>query len=653
MAGMTQDEAETAPGASRVGDARWRTVMLVVMGLLGALVLVGLVFTLGGANKQRDRALRLQAHSYDVMILARTLSGTIAQSEASLGRYVISTEKSQGQIYYDQWRLAGTQIDRLALLVYNNRSQSRAVERLRAAFLARGDELSLTALNTNYGQNDQALSRYYQSREGESLTAIDRTLDHIINQERALLETRTANARRTVERSNTIAATLAVFGMAIVLGAIALGWLTIGAVSDRVRAQAEAETERGRAEDLENAVAAATNELRIQEGKLRQVQKMEAVGQLTGGIAHDFNNMLAVVIGGLELARRSVKGDPASTARHIDNATEGANRAAALTRRLLAFSREDSLKPELIDAAALVGGMSDLLDRTLGDAITIVTRDQSDGWRVRADRVQLENAIVNLAVNARDAMDARGLLTIATGQATLIEHEIETCAAGEYVSIAVIDDGCGMSPDVVERVYEPFFTTKEAGKGTGLGLSQIFALVRQLDGCITISTALGVGTTVTLFIPRDVSDETAGEIVDLQVAAPPAHRSLSVLVVEDDPRVLAATMGALDELGHHGIACDGSDKAADLLATHADVDLIVSDVLMPGMTGPEMIAELGPRYPHIAVLFVTGYAGDANTSEFAGHGVLRKPFTLVALERAIEETMATDRPARPEQIAAE
>jgi len=631
-------------------------ITLVVMGLLGAAVLVALILTLGEANRQRDRALQAQAHSYDVMILARTLSATIARSEASLGRYVISGKGEQelGQIYFDQWRLAGTQLGRLERLTQTTGEQSARVAQLRTAYQQRGTELSLTALSTTYGKNSQALARYYKSRQSPTLAAIDRTLDEIIRGERNLLDARTTDAMRTVDRSSRIAGVLAIFGVLIVLGALLLGWFTLQAIGERAIARAEADAERERAEELSAAVTQATDELRVQEAKLRQVQKMEAVGQLTGGIAHDFNNMLAVVLGGLELARRALTADTAAVARHLDNATDGATRAAALTRRLLAFSREDSLKPEPIAAAQLVSGMSELLDRTLGDAITIATRDSARGWSVRADRVQLENAVLNLAVNARDAMNGRGELLITTGATTLREHQVDHCAAGDYVTIAVTDTGTGMTPDVVERVYEPFFTTKEAGKGTGLGLSQIFALVSQLDGAIVIDTAPSCGTTVTLYLPRDVEAAMPDPAAVIDIVAEPASATgLQVLVVEDDPRVLAATIGALEELGHHGIACDAPAKASALLGEHAGIDLIVSDVLMPGQTGPEMIAAIGPRFPHVAVLFVTGFAGDASASEFGDRPVLRKPFTLVGLERAIDEAMAQCRTSPQHQIAAE
>ncbi|QNQ10554.1 ATP-binding protein [Sphingomonas alpina] len=631
----------------------WRTIMLVVVALLGAIVLVALIVTLGEANRQRDRAIRAQSHSYEVMILARTLSGTIARSEASLGRYVISADKSLGRLYFDEWQLAGQQITRLDQVTNDNPPQQARIDALRRAYNARGAELSLTALSTNYGQNNQALARYYQARKAISLTEINQQLDGIIAQERLLLDRRTGAAMRSVDQSNSVAKVLVVFGILIVLGAIALGWLTVEALGQRASARAEAEAERERAHELEEAVTQATAELRQQEGKLRQVQKMEAVGQLTGGIAHDFNNMLAVVLGGLELAKRQLHNHSSPALRHIESAMEGANRAAALTRQLLAFSREESLRLEPIAAGELITGMSDLLDRTLGDAITVVARDIGRGWLTHADRHQLENVILNLAVNARDAMEGRGTLTIVTSGTALAEHAVGRCPAGEYVTIAVSDTGCGMTPEVMERVFEPFFTTKPVGKGTGLGLSQIFAFVRQAEGEIGLQSEPGKGTTVTLYLPRDATASVSKAEQIAAVPEPVAPLALDILVVEDDERVLAATMGALEELGHRAIACGDPLAAPALLQSTGHIDLIMSDVLMPGQTGPEMIAALAPDYRHVAVLFVTGFAGEASEAEFGGHHVLRKPFTMAALERGIVAAMAVERPAAPHSIAAE
>ncbi len=646
---MSGNEGEAvAPGEP--GGA-WRTIMLVVMALLGALVLVALMLTLNNANAQRDRALRLQTHSFEVMILARTLSGTISGSEASLGRYVISGDKLLGRRFYDEWRVAGQQITKLDRVTDDNSEQQKLTDDLRRAYEVRGRELSLIALSTNYHKNDQALARYYQAREAASLGEINRLLDQIIAHERSLLDARTGEALRSVAQSTGVARVLGAFGILIVLGAIVLGWMTVRALGERAVANAEAETERQRAEDLEAAVTKATAELLEKEARLRQVQKMEAVGQLTGGIAHDFNNMLAVVLGGLELARRNV-GDAEQARRHIDNATEGANRAAVLTRRLLAFSREEALKLEPIEPGTLVAGMSDLLDRTLGDAITVVARDAGSGWQIRADRYQLENVILNLAVNARDAMEGRGQLTITTECTALTAGEIGTCPSGDYVTIAVTDTGCGMTPDVLERVFEPFFTTKPVGQGTGLGLSQIFAFVRQADGEIGIVSEPGQGTTVTLYLPRHVG---GGANVARQEEQPVVGISaaLDILVVEDDPRVLTSTMAALAELGHRPLACDNPLLARSLLGRMGSIDLIVSDVLMPQQTGPEMIAALSDGYAHVAVLYVTGYAGDGTETALGGHQVLRKPFTIAAPEHAIAAAMAAPRGAEPNSIAAE
>ncbi|MFD1786993.1 ATP-binding protein [Sphingomonas floccifaciens] len=652
-------------GGSRIAQllhAHWRAIMLVVVATLGAGVFVAVIVTLGNANRQRDRALDLQSHSFEVMLRTRALAETMARAEATLGRYVISADKRIGQQYSDEWLQAGQQIERLATLTRDTPQQNRRVDALRAAYQSRGAELSVIALSTRYKKNGQALSRYYAARDAAALRRTSALLESFLESERTLLERRAAEAQATVTSSNRAAAVLAGFGAAIVLGAILLGWLTVRAQTARAIAAADAEDERERAELLQEAVRTTTEDLEAEareraaaEAKLRHMQTLDAVGQLTGGIAHDFNNMLAVVIGGIELARRH-SGEPAEVARHLDSASEGAERAAALTRRLLSFARAEALQPEAVEAASIIADMTDLIDRTLGDLVTVDVRDVSDGWRVFVDRHGLENAVLNLAVNARDAMDGRGLLMITTGHTTLAEHEVDHCSAGDYATIAVSDTGCGMSAAVIARVFEPFFTTKPIGKGTGLGLSQIFGFVQQSGGVVGIDSEPGAGCTVTLYLPRHTGVVTSQAAEADPAAVSDAHHAanLDILVVEDDPRVLAATVGALQALGHRPVACGDPLRVESVVDAHdRRFDLILSDVLMPGRTGPELVADLAPRLPDAAVLFVTGYAGEAGEQGgLAGRQVLRKPFTMAALSGAIDTAIAARPTPEPVRSAA-
>lgn len=630
-----------------VRTTNWRIWMLGLLTLLGVGVLAAILILQQRTDRERDRALALQQHSFEIMLRANQLSGAVSSAEAALGRYVVSSDKQLGQQYVAQWTRAADRLARLRQVTGDNPAQQAQVVALQKAFDERGRELNETASYSAFGRDRDAWGSYYRVRQSAARSQVETLLERVVDLERGVLRERTQAASDLIDNSKLASRILMGFGIFIVLGAVALGWLAIDAQGQRAVADAEANAQRERAAELQQAVEAATAQLRAEarereqaEAQLRQVQKMEAVGQLTGGIAHDFNNMLAVVLGGLELAKRHLHTGGPDAQRHIENAMEGANRAAALTRRLLAFSRAEPLLPEAVEAGALIGGMSDLLDRTLGDAILVRTTDAGKGWRVWVDRHQLENALLNLAVNARDAMDGRGTLTISAGGATLGAGEIGECAAGDYVTLTVADTGCGMTPEVVERVFEPFFTTKPVGKGTGLGLSQIFGFVRQSDGEIGIQTAPGEGTRVTLYLPRHIGAATESVEAEphLPLAEIPAAR-LNVLVVEDDPRVLTATVGAIEELGHHVTACDDPLAVRAVVGRMEALDLIVSDVLMPGQTGPEMIAGLGESIEGVAVLFVTGFAGEADAGAFAGHTVLRKPYTLAGLSRAIAEAV--------------
>lgn len=633
-----------------VRATNWRFMLLGALALLGIAVLAAVAVIQQRTDAERDQAIARQQHTFDVIMRANQLSGAIAGAEAALGRYVVSADRKLGQQYGAQWERATEQLTRLRQLTADNGDQRARMIRLKRAFDARGKELANTALYSAYKRHSDAWGSYYQVRSSPARSELEQVLNEVVDSERVTLHGRSKAAADLLANSGFASRLLTGFGILIVLGAVLLGWMAIEAQGERAVADAMADAERERAAELQEAVAEATEQLRAEAGEreaaqeqLRQAQKMEAVGQLTGGIAHDFNNMLAVVLGGLELAKRHLHTGGPDAQKHIENAMEGANRAAALTRRLLAFSRAEPLLPEAVEAGALIDGMTELLDRTLGDGIAVETDDAGKGWRIWVDRHQLENALLNLAVNARDAMEGQGTLSFVTGGITLAENEVGECVAGDYVTIEVGDTGMGMTPEVLERVFEPFFTTKPVGKGTGLGLSQIFGFVRQSGGEIGIDTAPGKGTQVVLYLPRHVGEGAVPEAAPAaEDASEKGARPLDILVVEDDPRVLAATLGALGELGHRAVGCDDPLAAAGAVATLPSIDLIVSDVLMPGRTGPEMIAALGERIEGVAVLFVTGFAGEADAAIFKGRTVLRKPFTIAGLAAAVAEAMAQE-----------
>ena len=447
--------------------------------------------------------------------------------------------------------------------------------------------------------------------------------------------------------------------MLVGIGAIFLGVIAVQALRQNAAAMRQVESEAERAEQLEQAVRERTQELweanqalkaeaaerEAAEAQLRQVQKMEAVGQLTGGIAHDFNNMLAVVVGGIDLALRRLNGPRREVMMHLNNAMEGATRAAALTRRLLSFARSEPLLPELIR------GMSDLLDRTLGERIRIDVDLLGGAWPTYVDPHQLENAMVNLAVNARDAMDGEGHMRIATENVMMAASEVGDIRAGEYVKISVTDTGCGMAPEVLERAFEPFFTTKPVGKGTGLGLSQIFGFAHESGGEVGIESEIGKGTTVSIYLPRTEAVAPVrlhaahrGDTTDIHV---PGAR---ILLVEDDPRVRSATVGALEDLDYEPVDCAGGAEAIALFNAQA-FDLVITDVIMPDMSGPELIRYLKSTSPRdFAVLFVTGYVGEGESDDLRGYELLRKPFTVGALASAVAAALA--RNSEPPRAAA-
>jgi PAS domain S-box-containing protein len=395
---------------------------------------------------------------------------------------------------------------------------------------------------------------------------------------------------------------------------------------------------------LEERVAEAVAQRMKAEEALRQSQKMEAVGQLTGGVAHDFNNHLTVILGGLETIGRQVASLPAgATVERIQRsaamAAHAGERAATLTARLLAFSRRQPLNPRPVDLARLVTGLTDLLQRTLGETIAIETVTGAGLWRTIVDPAELENALVNLAVNARDAMLSGGQLTIETTNAFLDDDYVariaEPVPAGPYVLLAVTDTGLGMDAETLTRVFEPFFTTKEVGKGTGLGLSQVYGFVRQSGGHIRIYSEVGVGTTVKLYLPRLVGDVPVAPAAANAPTAAARGGWETILVVEDDEDLRSYDTEVLTDLGYRVIAVGDGHQALKIVETDERVDLLFADVVLPqGLDGRRLADQARERRPDLKVLFTTGYARNAivhNGRLDPGVELISKPFTAEAL----------------------
>jgi nitrogen-specific signal transduction histidine kinase len=387
-------------------------------------------------------------------------------------------------------------------------------------------------------------------------------------------------------------------------------------------------------------------ERRLLEEQLRQSQKMEAIGQLTGGIAHDFNNMLAIVMGSLDMARRRLAtGTSEGLQKWIDNAAEGATRAATLTSRLLSYSRRQPLDPRVLDVNALVSGMSQLLRQTIAETVEIETVLAAGLWKVFADPGQVENCLVNLAVNARDAMPEGGRITIETRNADLDDRYASLQSdvrPGQYTMVSVTDTGSGMSPDVIERAFEPFFSTKAPGKGTGLGLSQIFGFVKQSNGHVAIYSEVGHGTTVRLYLPRHAGAAAAAPVAPGLAATPPASGEL-ILVVEDEPAVRRVSVQALQELGYRTLSAEDPAHALKLLADDGGIALLFTDVVMPGMTGRQLADQARLTRPDLKVLYTTGYSRNAivhNGVLDTGAFFLPKPFTVDELGAKVSQVLS-------------
>ena len=383
-------------------------------------------------------------------------------------------------------------------------------------------------------------------------------------------------------------------------------------------------------------------ELERSQQALFQSQKMEAVGQLTGGLAHDFNNLLTGITGSLDLMKnRLAQGRINDIERYITAAQGAASRAATLTHRLLAFARRQTLEPKPVNANKLISGMEELIRRTVGPQIQIETVLAAGLWTCVCDPNQLENAILNLCINGRDAMPGGGRVTIETAntwvdETTGAEREI---APGQYVAICVTDTGHGMSPEVISRAFDPFFTTKPAGKGTGLGLSMIYGFARQSNGQARIYSEVGEGTTVKIYLPRHRGKAPGEQDEEAKVQLPRAEAGETVLIVDDEPTVRMLIGDTLNELGYTGIEAGDATSGLKVLESDAKIDLLITDVGLPGgMNGKEMADKARGKRPDLKVLFITGYAQNAAISNGRlepGMHVLSKPFPMEKLASRI------------------
>lgn len=566
-----------------------------------------------------------------------------AQEAESAQRGFMLTRKTSFlgpyESFRSEWR---EELATLRVEMRDNRLQVRSLEELEELL---DDRLFLMRAGIERKQRGEVFEADDYDAGMITMTRIRALVATMRAREAQLLKSRTANDNRL---STMVSAGLALSAVLITL----LGALALRTAYRRV---AEATESQQALAHINQRLIEEAQEREAAEGQLRQIQKMESIGQLTGGIAHDFNNMLAIVIGSLDIARRRLTPDSdPRIIKGIDNAAEGAQRAAQLTARLLAFSRQQPLDPQPIDVNKLVGGMSELLRRTIGEAIRVETVLAGGLWRASIDASQLEAAIINLCVNSRDAMPMGGRLTIETANAHLDDAYAAThsdVTAGQYVMVSVSDSGTGMPPEVVERAFEPFFTTKGVGKGTGLGLSQVFGFIKQSRGHVKIYSEPGEGTIIKIYLPRYYGPEPVdGTVTATPAELPRAKGEEIILVVEDEERVRHMSVDSLRELGYTIVQASDGEQALEMLTIQPRIDMLFTDVVMPGINGRILADRARESHPGLKILYTTGYTRNAivhNGMLDPGVSFLAKPFTLDQLAVKVRQVLDADSP-RPD-----
>lgn len=529
-------------------------------------------------------------------------------------------------------------------------------ERFRVALLAFGTGTFSWSLSDGSLECDSALERIFGLRLGQKITNLDSFVEHVLAAD--IEQVCLAFERYAHGEEFTVEFRLADAGadkwLACKAKALrdAEGKLShvAGACADisaRKHAEQALRVSEARLrqlnEHLEARVAAEVAERARTEEALRQAQKMEAVGQLTGGIAHDFNNLLTGIIGSLDLMqRRFRRGDVHETERYIGAAVTSAQRAAALTQRLLAFSRRQALDLKPVDVNRLVASLEDLLHRTTGENIKVVTNLSGGLQPACMDVNQLESAVINLVINARDAMPHGGQINLSTSSyyhGCVPDPDKRGLTEGEYILLRVTDTGTGMPPEVIERAFEPFFTTKPIGQGTGLGLSMVYGYIKQAKGYIQIESEPGVGTSVCLFLPVHKGEVTP---VSVEPEHAPQGAGETILVVEDEPVVRSLVIEVLHDLGYRTLEAGEASEALIITESAQRIDLMVSDVGLPGMNGRQLAEIVRQQRPGLKVLFATGYAESFTATDFLGPdmAVITKPFAIDAFATKVGEMLA-------------
>ena len=592
-------------------------------GIVGGFLLLGLacalmVFAVASsfrAERWVERSLQLQQSTWELFSL-------VQDAETGQRGYMLTGDRSYLQPFLEaKAQLPGREAK---LREAASQSPERAAQQAQLFNLiaSKMDELGRTVQMREEGQVDAALAVIKGDAGRQLMVQIRGLVMNMDQSERDMLLRRTAAV--DTQRFLLMIAIMLAVGLASALAYMVIREGQRHAAELR-RSLAQLEQEVRQREDVE--------------AQLRQSQKMEAIGQLTGGVAHDFNNMLAIIIGNIELLLRRLPEQDQRLIGPANNALSGATKAGEFTKQLLAFARQQALQPRPTDINQCIRDMSALLRRSLGENIRIETVQAGGLWPAFVDRAQLESAIVNLAVNSRDAMNGNGKLTIETANTVLdrtyAQQHLEV-TSGQYVMVAVTDTGTGMTAEVMQKAFEPFFTTKELGKGTGLGLSQVHGFIKQSHGHIKIYSEIGVGTTVKLYLPRDFSATLSEDVVSQEEETAEAHHK--VLVVEDDQEVRIFVVNALREIGYATVEASGAEAALRLLEEHPDIHLMLTDVVMPGVNGRQLAARAKELNPRLIVVYMTGYTRNAivhNGILDPGVRLISKPFTMTELAREL------------------